>query len=54
MKRLQDFSFHKSHYERTTQKKICGWSIFGKACQIGPDKDGNCQAQYECVPYKKR
>ena len=53
MKRLQDFSFHKSHYERTCQKKICGWSIFGKACQIGPDKDGNCQAQYECVPYKK-
>ena len=53
MKRLQDYAFDKSHYERSCQKKICGWTVFGKACQIGPDKHGNCQAQYECVPFKK-
>ncbi len=53
MKRLQDFSFDKSRYERPCQKKICGWSVFGKACQIGPGRDGHCQAQYECVPYRK-
>ena len=51
--RLQDFSFNKSQYERPNQKKICGWSIHGKPCQIGPDAKGNCQAQYECVPYKE-
>ena len=53
MKKLQDFSFLKSTYERPTQKKICGWSIYGKPCQVGPDARGKCQAKYECVPFKE-
>ena len=53
MIRLQDFKFNKSQYERPTQKKICGWSLYGKPCQLGPDYKGQCQADAECVPIKK-
>jgi len=53
MKKLQDFSFNKSQYERPTQKKICGWSIYGKPCQIGPNEKGECRVEFECVPYKR-
>ena len=53
MKKLQDFNFNKSQYERPTQKKVCGWSIYGKPCQIGPNEKGECRAEYECVPYKR-
>jgi len=53
MKKLQDFTFNKSQYERPTQKKICGWSIYGKPCQIGPNEKGACRAEFECEPYKR-
>jgi len=52
--KLQDFRFNKSQYERPNQKKICGWSKYGKPCQIGPNAKGECQAQFECVPYKDK
>lgn len=53
MIKLQDFRFNKSRYERPNQKKICGWSVYGKPCQIGPDANGECQGHFECVPAKK-
>lgn len=53
MKKLQDFHFLKSRYERPTQKKRCGWSEYGRACQMGPDADGTCQGRYECIPSRK-
>lgn len=53
MKKLQDFRFNKSHYDRPTQKKVCGWSLYGRPCQSGPDKKGECQGRYECIPTKK-
>ena len=52
--KLQDFRFNRSQYERPNQKKICGWTKYGKPCQIGPNAKGECQAQFECVPYKDK
>ncbi len=51
-KRLQDFSFDKSQYERVPQKWICGWTPEGHPCHLGPDSKGCCRATYECKPWK--
>ncbi len=50
---LQKFSYKDSPYARPTQKWICGKSNDGKPCKIGPDKNGQCRVDYECVPNKK-
>ena len=52
-RRLQDFAFGKSKYERPTQKWVCGWAAEGNACHVGPDKKGRCIATSECFPLKK-
>jgi len=54
MKSIQDFRFNKSTYDRPTQKHICGRSLYGSNCQLGPDGNGECQAQFECIPTKKQ
>jgi len=51
--RLQLFGFKKSQYERPTQKWVCGWAFEGRACQVGPDEKGLCQATFECIPLRK-
>ena len=51
---LQDFGFESSAYERPTQRWTCGWSDEGRACHIGPDARGRCQATVECVPLREK
>ena len=42
--------FDSNHYERPTQKWICGHAADGNACRVGPDCHGNCRATFECTP----
>jgi hypothetical protein len=42
--------FDSQHYERPNQKWICGHAAEGKACRLGPDRRGRCQATFECSP----
>ncbi len=49
-RRLQDFRFDKSEYERPNQKWVCGWAADGRPCRVGPDHRGRCHARYECKP----
>ena len=49
-RRLQDFRFDRSEYERPNQKWVCGWSAEGRPCRAGPDHRGRCSASYECKP----
>ena len=49
-RRLQDFRFDKSEYERPNQKWVCGWAAEGRPCHLGPDPGGRCRASYECKP----
>ena len=48
----QDFRFDKTHYQRPTQKWVCGWASEGRSCRIGPDRKGGCQAAYTCFPVR--
>ncbi|GBF26702.1 hypothetical protein MnTg02_01743 [bacterium MnTg02] len=52
MKRLQLFDFLKNANERPNEKWVCGRLESGKACRVGPNRRGKCQATYECVPSK--
>ena len=52
VKPLQQFDFRSSPYERPDKDWVCGHAADGKACQIGPDKKGNCRAIAECKPGK--
>ncbi|MBI4551375.1 MAG: hypothetical protein HY710_03855 [Candidatus Latescibacteria bacterium] len=45
--------FDQGDYERPTQKWVCGWAAEGRACRVGPDQKGRCQATYECFPVRK-
>ncbi len=51
-RKLQDFKFEGSHYDRPNQKWVCGHAAEGKACLAGPDARGKCQATFECRPRK--
>ncbi len=53
MRRLQEFGFEQSSYERPNQKWICGRACEGKCCLAGPDAKGNCNASAECRPLRK-
>jgi len=50
---LRDFGFRKSQYERPNQNWTCGWASDGWNCHIGPDKNGRCQATFECLPIRQ-
>ncbi len=50
---LQDFGFDQSEYERPTQPWVCGWTVDGRPCRIGPDRRGHCRATFECKPLSK-
>ena len=52
MKPLQNFEFNKSHYDRPSQKWVCGDKACGKECAKGPNTKGKCQTSHECIPYK--
>jgi hypothetical protein len=39
-----------SAYDRPNQPWVCGHNCSGRACQLGPDKQGKCQATGECLP----
>ncbi len=52
-RRLQEFSFKESPYERPNQRWICGRAPEGKSCLDGPDKRGHCRGGYECRPLQK-
>lgn len=49
-KSLQKFGFKESHYDRPTIKWVCGKKRLGVPCEIGPDNNGNCCADFECQP----
>jgi hypothetical protein len=53
MRRLQEFGFEKSAYERPNQKWICGRARDGQCCLAGPDAHGHCTATAECRPLRK-
>ena len=53
-RRLQDFRFDRSEYERPNQKWVCGWAADGRPCRVGPDRRGRCRASYECKPRRTR
>jgi hypothetical protein len=53
MRRLQEFGFEKSTYERPNQKWVCGHAKEGRCCLAGPDAHGNCTAAAECRPLRK-
>jgi hypothetical protein len=42
--------FDSHSYERPNQKWICGHAAEGKACRLGPEGRGRCQATFECAP----
>jgi len=42
--------FDAQNYVRPNDKWICGRACENKACRLGPDKKGRCQATAECVP----
>jgi hypothetical protein len=52
-KPLQKFGYQDSPYERPNQKWVCGKQAQGCPCQIGPDNNGHCRAEYQCQPQKK-
>lgn len=47
---LQKFGYKDSPYERPNQKWICGKQTQGCPCEIGPDENGKCRADFECKP----
>ncbi len=47
---LQKFGHRDSAYERPSQKWICGKAKQGCPCEIGPDNNGKCRADYQCKP----
>ncbi len=49
---LQQFDQENSAYERPEQPWVCGRTLNGEACRIGPDLRGNCRATTECVPVR--
>ena len=53
MRRLQEFGFEKSAYERPNQKWVCGHAKEGRCCFSGPDAHGHCTATAECRPLRK-
>ena len=53
MRKLQEFSFKKSRYQRPTLRYICGRSAEGRPCPLGPNPSGGCRATGECLPLKK-
>ncbi len=42
--------FDSQNYARPNEGWICGHASEGKACPLGPDRRGRCQATAECVP----
>ena len=50
---LQKFGYQDSAYDRPNQKWVCGKQAQGCPCEIGPDKKGQCRAEYQCQPQKK-
>ena len=48
--RLQRFDYRRSSYHRVTQDWVCGHAAAGRPCQIGPDANGHCRADFECRP----
>jgi hypothetical protein len=50
---LQKFGYQDSPYERPNQKWVCGKLAHSCPCEIGPDKNGNCRAEYQCQPQQK-
>jgi hypothetical protein len=50
--RLQKFDYRTSPYERPDKTWVCGRAADGQACQVGPDKRGNCRATSDCVPMR--
>ena len=50
---LQLFDFRSSQYSRPTQKWVCGWTVEGRPCQLGPDAKGQCVVTHECRPVRR-
>jgi len=51
-RRLQEFSFDRSTYDRPNQSWTCGRAAEGHPCLVGPSARGACQATSECRPVK--
>lgn len=53
IRRLQNFDFRSSTYDRPTQGWVCGKAALGAPCRRGPDLRGHCQTLTECEPRRE-
>ena len=53
IRRLQNFDYRSSTYDRPTQGWVCGKAALGVPCRRGPDLRGHCQTLTECEPRRE-
>lgn len=50
---IEEYGFDPSRYERPNHQWLCGRTLEGRPCHVGPSSRGECRADRQCIPHAK-